>query len=131
MKDAPTESTEDAFLSVRIEFAGVFQVARAHAALLGREVGRGPAARCPGALTFRRIQPWNLSPCVRPLNGLLCVCVRTVLSWPQAGALWPEAVLPAAQYRMPIESIDVFVWMGWDTDKTDIDCESQPSPALS
>jgi hypothetical protein len=33
---------------------------------------------------------------------------------------WPEAVLPAARFRLDVQ-LDVFIWLGWDTDKTDID----------
>eukprot|EP00854_Cymbomonas_tetramitiformis_P000381 gene381-713_t len=60
--------------------------------------------------------------------------------WPErfaGGALWPEAELPAAEYRLsgggdgcgPGEEesggtqlrIGMFVWLGWDTDHTDVD----------
>jgi len=40
------------------------------------------------------------------------------------GSLWPEAELPAATYRVGGEAgprLDIFVWLGWDTDKTDVD----------
>lgn len=38
--------------------------------------------------------------------------------------LWPEARLPANRFRLGGESgpkLDVFVWLGWDTDHTDVD----------
>jgi hypothetical protein len=44
--------------------------------------------------------------------------------WPGAPPLWPEARLAAARYRVPIGTehvVDLFVWLGWDTDKTDVD----------
>jgi len=40
------------------------------------------------------------------------------------GSLWPEAELPAASFRLGGEGgpqLDVFVWLGWDTDHTDVD----------
>ena len=33
---------------------------------------------------------------------------------------WPEAELPAARYRLRAK-LDIFIWLGWDTDKTDLD----------
>ena len=38
--------------------------------------------------------------------------------------LWPEDQLPAATYRLGGKGgpqLDVFVWLGWDTDHTDVD----------
>jgi hypothetical protein len=35
--------------------------------------------------------------------------------------VWPERELPAGKYRVPIEKVDIFIWLGWDTDHTDID----------
>jgi len=37
------------------------------------------------------------------------------------GGCWPEEELPAAKYRLDSCKLDVFIWLGWDTDKTDID----------
>lgn len=37
-----------------------------------------------------------------------------------SGQFWPEAELPAEKYRLKAK-LDVFIWLGWDTDKTDID----------
>jgi len=46
-------------------------------------------------------------------------------SFPEAQlSLWPEAQLPAAKYRLggtKGPQLDVFVWLGWDTDHTDVD----------
>jgi Ca-activated chloride channel family protein len=39
-------------------------------------------------------------------------------------SLWPEEQLPAAKYRLGGPSgpqLDVFCWLGWDTDHTDVD----------
>jgi hypothetical protein len=39
-------------------------------------------------------------------------------------SLWPEAQLPAATYRLGGAAgpqLDLFVWLGWDTDHTDVD----------
>lgn len=39
-------------------------------------------------------------------------------------SLWPEAKLPADKYRVggaKGPQLDVFVWLGWDTDHTDVD----------
>lgn len=39
-------------------------------------------------------------------------------------SLWPEEQLPAATYRLGGAAgpqLDVFVWLGWDTDHTDVD----------
>jgi len=58
--------------------------------------------------------------------------VLILLSWAVAWAehklpsrsLWPEAELPAATYRLGGSAgpqLDVFVWLGWDTDHTDVD----------
>jgi len=41
-----------------------------------------------------------------------------------AGSLWPEEALPAATYRLGGKAgpqLDAFVWLGWDTDMTDVD----------
>merc|ERR1719281_1718005 len=38
--------------------------------------------------------------------------------------LWPEEQLPASIYRLGGQAgpqLDVFVWLGWDTDHTDVD----------
>ena len=43
---------------------------------------------------------------------------------PVKGSLWPEEALPAATYRVGGEAgpkLDVMVWLGWDTDETDVD----------
>lgn len=55
--------------------------------------------------------------------------------WPDRfgeGALWPEAELSAAEYRLcssvPSREglyMDLFVWLGWDTDHTDVDLHVQ------
>merc|ERR1712137_322292 len=40
------------------------------------------------------------------------------------GGLWPESRLPAAEYRLGGHDgpqLDIFVWLGWDTDRTDVD----------
>jgi len=40
------------------------------------------------------------------------------------GTLWPQEQLDAATYRVGGEAgpqLDVFVWLGWDTDHTDVD----------
>ena len=34
------------------------------------------------------------------------------------GGCWPEEELPAAKYRLDSCKLDVFIWLGWDTDKT-------------
>ena len=34
------------------------------------------------------------------------------------GGCWPEDELPAAKYRLDSCKLDVFIWLGWDTDKT-------------
>ena len=39
-------------------------------------------------------------------------------------SLWPEEALPASTYRIGGTAgpkLDVFVWLGWDTDHTDVD----------
>jgi len=41
-----------------------------------------------------------------------------------AASLWPEGRLPASKYRLGGQrgpQLDVFVWLGWDTDHTDVD----------
>lgn len=41
-----------------------------------------------------------------------------------ASSLWPEEQLPSATYRLGGAAgpqLDLFVWLGWDTDHTDID----------
>jgi len=43
---------------------------------------------------------------------------------PEDANLWPEYALPAATYRLGGRagpSLALFVWLGWDTDKTDVD----------
>ena len=46
-------------------------------------------------------------------------------TWPSlTGTLWPEAALKASTFRVGGTAgpqLDVFVWLGWDTDHTDID----------
>lgn len=58
-----------------------------------------------------------------------------LLSWAVAWAewkwpglqLWPEKALPADKFRLKSADgsggpkLDVFVWLGWDTDRTDVD----------
>ena len=42
----------------------------------------------------------------------------------EEASLWPEARHPADQYRVggaKGPQLDVFVWLGWDTDHTDVD----------
>jgi len=42
----------------------------------------------------------------------------------EGASLWPEEQLPAAVFRLGGEAgpqFDVFVWLGWDTDHTDVD----------
>jgi hypothetical protein len=34
------------------------------------------------------------------------------------GSCWPEEELPAAKHRLDSCKLDVFIWLGWDTDKT-------------
>ena len=34
--------------------------------------------------------------------------------------LWPEDELESRRFRLPVK-LDVFIWLGWDTDKTDVD----------
>jgi len=47
--------------------------------------------------------------------------------WKSLQSLWPEEKLPAAKFRMRGPDgtggpkLDVFVWLGWDTDHTDVD----------
>jgi len=45
--------------------------------------------------------------------------------WPTLrGTLWPEAQLPSTKFRLGGDAgplLDVFVWLGWDTDHTDVD----------
>jgi hypothetical protein len=64
--------------------------------------------------------------------------VLLLLSWTVAWAermhgadLWPEDRLPASQYRLGGKKgpqLDLFVWLGWDTDYTDIDLHvSEPT----
>jgi len=46
-------------------------------------------------------------------------------AWPSlASTLWPETVLKASTFRLGGASgpqLDIFVWLGWDTDLTDVD----------
>ena len=55
-----------------------------------------------------------------PVLILLCWVVK----WAEAhGAphAWPEESLPASKHRMELPKVDILIWLGWDTDKTDID----------
>ena len=59
--------------------------------------------------------------------------VLILLSWavawaeymlPELSNLWPEEQLPADKYRLggpKGPQLDIFVWLGWDTDHTDVD----------
>ena len=42
------------------------------------------------------------------------------LGVPAVADLWPETELPAVKYRLDAK-LDLFIWLGWDTDHTDID----------
>ena len=45
------------------------------------------------------------------------------------GGCWPEEELPAAKYRLDSCKLDVFIWLGWDTDKTGkLIIQADPSP---
>ena len=35
--------------------------------------------------------------------------------------VWPAGALPEATHRIQYEKVDLFIWLGWDTDKVDID----------
>jgi len=42
----------------------------------------------------------------------------------EEASLWPEETLPAARFQLGGAAgpqLDVFVWLGWDTDHTDVD----------
>ena len=103
----------------------------------------GDAVRLPTSLVTQAEALTEL----RGVIGLLCFVIKKtdipgrfreiewpvliLLSWvvdwaewrlgkPAAADLWPEADLPAKKYRLSAK-LDVFIWLGWDTDHTDID----------
>ena len=112
-----------------IALARLLRLRRADVATVTVEHAREEMAAVVSAL-LRVITSTEWPERFREIEWPALIALSWAVAWAEhtfpclRGSLWPEAALAADTYRVGGEGgpqLDVFIWLGWDTDHTDVD----------